>query len=242
MKYEGLTLLQADCVELALNDCFNKKSRPSYVKLLLLKVYVILGTRGNMGLLCIEPYTQWDMSPDESGPQQKIAIVSIFFTLETVELILSKFHCKRCGHCYKICNVNIQEQEIYSAASFLHTRPRRIRRLIKSDGLLPSPCPFLKSKNNCSIYPVRPMVCRSYPLIPYLTPEHDKELPVIGIVLCAGGLILFDKVKADSEKLRNILLGNDQLRVRFNKIASQHRQQVKEQIIVVSPKAYNFTP
>jgi len=45
------------------------------------------------------------------------------------------------------------------------------------------PCPFLTANNQCGIYNIRPLDCRSFPLIPVFNPEGtinfrvDKECP-----------------------------------------------------------------
>jgi Fe-S-cluster containining protein len=93
---------------------------------------------------------------------------------QILDLMISHYKCQCCGECCckyggeRDKGIVVSEKDIAAIAGFKKIRPRRIRRqYIKgqdSKMLLPKPCPFYKDKS-CQIYPVRPFICRYYPLI-----------------------------------------------------------------------------
>jgi len=98
------------------------------------------------------------------------------------------FKCERCGKC---CRgelrsaredyILILDEEVVQIASFLKVRPRKIKKLCRRNnkGLLtlPHPCPFYRDAPNpkCSIYSVRPLTCRYYPLYSVVAYEGLSE-------------------------------------------------------------------
>ena len=97
------------------------------------------------------------------------------------DLILGHFKCQRCGECCrqsggeKDKGIVVGEEDITAIAGFKKIRPRKIHRhYIKEQSgkmFLPKPCPFYKDKS-CQVYPVRPLICRSYPLIGIVHEEY----------------------------------------------------------------------
>jgi len=119
---------------------------------------------------------------DEANQKGYSVNLNIPATQETINLFFEKaFRCKRCGRCCRGDfhgarevqlkeGIPILDEEIIHIANFLKVRPRKIKRVCKRNsrgGLsLPYPCPFYRnaSKTNCSVYSVRPLTCRYYPL------------------------------------------------------------------------------
>ena len=101
------------------------------------------------------------------------------------------FKCKRCGRCCRDApaDVNAEEQQLIESKGFTDfldypdgTPQRFIKR--KSDGS----CLFLTKENKCSIYEVRPMICR---LAPFDVRDWDYEKNLIEVdfrpeLICDG--------------------------------------------------------
>ncbi len=86
--------------------------------------------------------------------------------------ILKKFQCQNCGNCCKFKGyVYINQKEIHAIADYLelfisdfitkYTIKEDNRYLISSPKFQPN-C-FLDTNNICTIYPVRPKACKTYP-------------------------------------------------------------------------------
>jgi len=146
---------------------------------------------------------------DQASQQGSSVNLNIPATKENISLFFDKvFKCKRCGRC---CRgdfpsageiqsrdaIPITDEEISRIANFLKVRPRRIKRLCKVNsqrGLsLPAPCPFYSNspRPGCSVYSVRPLACRTYPIYSvypiYSAAAHDifkenlNEKPLLSI-------------------------------------------------------------
>jgi len=96
-------------------------------------------------------------------------------------------YCERCGACCRKCtNVRLEVTDIARIAQYLrvpipefyvrYTRVHEEFFVIKKD----TPCMFLRGKNSCSIYPVRPEVCRVYPF--NQTPESVNLVSRCGVI------------------------------------------------------------
>lgn len=125
---------------------------------------------------------QLEVMIDEANQKGYSVNLNIPATREVINWFFEKvFRCKRCGRCCRgdfhgAREVQLKEaipildEEISRLANFLKVRPRKIKRLCKTNsrgGLsLPYPCPFYSAtpKPNCSVYSVRPLTCRYYPL------------------------------------------------------------------------------
>lgn len=105
--------------------------------------------------------------------------------------------CFRC--CQEVTRVRVMEDEITPIARYLKKDPKRIRREWR-DNPQPAghngeaiyhfsqPCQFL-TKEGCSIYPVRPRVCRLFPLYRKDPEPGEPYPPRISVVfnLCNAG-------------------------------------------------------
>lgn len=81
-------------------------------------------------------------------------------------------YCTRCGECCRTSNpIDFTKPELKAVADHLHTSYKQLKKKLKAhprgDGkiMVPGkPCPFLKGRNHCTIYDIRPAVCEYYPL------------------------------------------------------------------------------
>lgn len=85
---------------------------------------------------------------------------------------LQKGLCKRCGDCCRtICkSIAFSKEELKAVSKYLKIPYKKLKRKIRAIPLgsqifdVPGkPCPFLKGRNVCTIYEVRPIVCKIYP-------------------------------------------------------------------------------
>lgn len=76
--------------------------------------------------------------------------------------------CKRCGKCCEF-PVNVFDREILKISEYLKIPVEDFKKKYFQHGItrnyLKIPCPFLKDNNICTIYPVRPKLCREYPFV-----------------------------------------------------------------------------
>lgn len=82
--------------------------------------------------------------------------------------------CTRCGTCCRECHpIDFTKRELKIVADHLKTsykklkKKLRIRPLVGESGILAmpaKPCPFLNGENDCSVYAIRPISCKLYPL------------------------------------------------------------------------------
>jgi Fe-S-cluster containining protein len=87
---------------------------------------------------------------------------------EAHEEIFSKIDCTNCANCCKTLSPQIDQTDIERIASFLGiSEAEFIEKYLKIIGennyeMNSLPCPFLE-ENKCTIYDIRPTVCREYP-------------------------------------------------------------------------------
>jgi len=93
--------------------------------------------------------------------------------------------CVKCGECCRRSNpINFHKLELETIASFTKTTYKKLKKKIgavpRGDGTfdVAAPCPFLKG-NLCSIYPVRPIVCRAFPANVILLQLQEKGKEVL---------------------------------------------------------------
>lgn len=146
-------------------------------------------------------------------------------------LLLQHFRCKHCGTC---CGpiigdgVSVTNVEVAQIANFLHIRKRKITRRLQN-GNIKFPCEYLKN-NKCSIYPVRPLLCKLYPIIP-LNYLPEKGLMEAGIALiCESAKDLLIKWIEITSVMYQALQNNKQL--------EQLHLQLQTRIIKDSQKEY----
>ena len=79
--------------------------------------------------------------------------------------------CKQCGACCRDFSVIvIRKDEIQKLAKHFKISPSKLKRKYKMthkatyEWQFPgNPCPFLKGKNHCTIYDLRPLTCQVFP-------------------------------------------------------------------------------
>ena len=117
-----------------------------------------------------------------------------------------RFTCTQCGHC---CTgepgfVWVDDAEVQALAKFrgervgdftaAHTRPSRGRRTLreKPNG----DCVFWEAGRGCTVYPVRPVQCRTWPFWESNVSDPDKWAEVEAICPGSGGgaLIPVDEI------------------------------------------------
>ncbi len=109
-------------------------------------------------------------------------------TPENVRELLTYSECRRCGRCCISNPLNPEspgieafEDELKSIASHLNTTYEALKEKTEVGQVvsypyqvirlgftrwLPLPCPFFdKEQNECQVYPVRPVVCKTFPVI-----------------------------------------------------------------------------
>lgn len=94
--------------------------------------------------------------------------------MEVTELsrIQDKF-CKRCGNCCRESHpIDFRKEVLRAVAKSLGTSYKKLKKKLRAyprgeQSIIEvpgKPCPFLKGRNICTIYHLRPFVCRLYPL------------------------------------------------------------------------------
>lgn len=87
---------------------------------------------------------------------------------ESHQEVFSEIVCTDCGNCCKVISPTVSQTDIKRISSFLQISEEEfIETYLKTDDtneyeMNALPCPFLKD-NKCSIYEIRPTVCREYP-------------------------------------------------------------------------------
>lgn len=95
------------------------------------------------------------------------------------------FDCQACGHCCQNKDIQLNPYEVVRLADFLGLSTGRFLDKFIRPG---SPflffsgnndtCPFL-TEQGCSVHPVRPLVCRLYPLGKYLSGDRQEHFKCI---------------------------------------------------------------
>jgi Fe-S-cluster containining protein len=108
-------------------------------------------------------------------------------TAENVAEVLAYSECRRCGRCCrpnplnpKSPGVEVFEEELQAMAEYAHLPYQEVRQKTTRGNTtpyafqavklgftrwLPLPCPFYAAGAGCQAYPVRAVVCRTYPII-----------------------------------------------------------------------------
>jgi len=105
-----------------------------------------------------------------SGVTDSLFVSGIRWDRASVLGLLPLIDCASCGLCCKTCKpIVVQEYEIERIALHTGEQPRHMKaRLERLDSLrwsLPTPCPYQREDNSCSIHEVRMVVCKFYPLV-----------------------------------------------------------------------------
>jgi Fe-S-cluster containining protein len=122
---------------------------------------------------------------EESTLRRVIMSLSVLFPSE-MKTITSREEvaCARCGECCRHCSpIYIREKELTPFIEYLaeyHIYAKNNLCALPYDGegysLIASPCPFLDS-SNCKVYPVRPLVCRTFPYNLFKSPGSGYVVP-----------------------------------------------------------------
>ena len=85
--------------------------------------------------------------------------------------ILKKIKCKKCGWCCKnqsamLTMEDVKRLMVYFKCDYDQLSEKYLDKRMKIP-YLKSPCPFLDGENKCSIYHVRPKVCKIYPFVDF---------------------------------------------------------------------------
>jgi len=85
--------------------------------------------------------------------------------------ILKKIKCKRCGWCCKAQNAMLTIEDVKRLMTHLGYNYQKFHeKYLDKDMKIPylkSPCPFLDNENRCTIYNIRPKVCKIYPFVDF---------------------------------------------------------------------------
>ena len=113
----------------------------------------------------------------------------------TIFVMADRFiKCKRCGLCCsKHRNVFISKDEVRRIAKYLGISSSKFKARYGashvSRGLweIPgNPCPFLRGRNQCTIYDLRPNVCRAFPFASQLRAATSKNTTAITVIKRCG--------------------------------------------------------
>lgn len=123
--------------------------------------------------------------------------------------ILKKIKCKKCGWCCKAQNAMLTPDDIRRlCVQFKCNYEEFYERYLDKKMKIPylkSPCPFLDN-NKCSIYHLRPKVCKAYPFIDFLLVVKPCLLgeEILNIMIENGGSINENNDNGNNEKFNNI--------------------------------------
>lgn len=130
---------------------------------------------------------------DQMTPEQLKEFQKLYLSWEVIDWLnisvelIKKYGCHRCveGKCCTESVVEIRPNEVEFMASYLKLSPedflKKYTYLETGKPFLRAPCPFYKRGKKdsrypiCQIYPVRPLVCRVYPLTGLLTIRNIDE-------------------------------------------------------------------
>lgn len=125
---------------------------------------------------------------DALGKEDRSVHLPISPTPENILRLVSQSDCRRCGRCCMPNPLNpthpgveVFESEIRPIARHLHTSRKKIKsKTTRGKSIInpldptesemtrrfPLPCPFFISRSRqCHIYPVRPIICKTYPVL-----------------------------------------------------------------------------
>lgn len=95
---------------------------------------------------------------------------------DVMRRILWDFNCQNCGKCctgnfvynLRTSGVAVYPEEIEIIADYLKVSKKAIKKktiVIDTRRIFPTPCPlYIEGEKGCSVYAVRPKVCKLYPL------------------------------------------------------------------------------
>lgn len=136
-----------------------------------------------------------------SKPINGLSLKDIYHTFKLLNLPDFSFNCTQCGKCcYGPGNVYFTEKDLKNIKKYLKLDQSKwqiiFKKIIKkkSNGLYIhhsyDKCYFLNQKNQCIIYPVRPLQCRTFPFWPsnFSTSKELNDL----VHQCPGSNLIYD--------------------------------------------------
>ncbi len=122
--------------------------------------------------------------------------------------ILKKVKCKKCGWCCKAQNAMLTQDDVRRLCiHFKYSYEELYEKYLDNNLKIPylkSPCPFLNEENRCTIYHIRPKVCKTYPFIDFLMVVKPCLLgeEIFGMMIRNGDL--FKENKTDNQQLQKL--------------------------------------
>ena len=115
--------------------------------------------------------------------------------------VFAKTNCLACANCCKTTSPIFYQRDIERAATALKLKPGTFIQeylFMDEEGdfvLKTAPCPFLNSKNYCSIYEDRPTACREYPHTNRKKMIQILDLTYRNTLVCPAVLEIVEEVK-----------------------------------------------
>jgi len=118
----------------------------------------------------LKMFNPWLITADEIDRASR-SMVAIYEPELSAMFALQRKYCTQCGECCRRCSpIEVTLDEVHQIANHLNISPKRLRNKVKgktdkkgSLHIRGHPCPFLKG-DDCSIYQVRPGVCKAFPI------------------------------------------------------------------------------
>ncbi len=131
--------------------------------------------------------------------------------------ILKKVKCKKCGWCCKAQNAMLTREDLKRLMTYLRYDYQEFYEKFLDKTMkipyLKSPCPFLNNENKCTIYHIRPKVCKIYPFIDFFVVVKPCMLgeEIKNIMIKNQSLFREDYNKRDNNHLEELY--NDRLKI-----------------------------
>ena len=124
--------------------------------------------------------------------EAKTAIFGIPFSLELVLKLSELINCRRCVKCCKeVREVYVADSDVERIAEYINSTQEVVRGMMHIDDkeLMHMPCPFFKD-DKCSIYPVKPISCKIYPMFRFVDDVFYTEPKLAMSLRCQASIEL----------------------------------------------------
>lgn len=127
-------------------------------------------------------------------PKGNTAVLPIPYNAYQAYKIAARLECEQCGKCEKgATGIRFMDWEIPDIANYVNKRKRYVSRMLDDNGMMCAPCKFLDmKKHKCTIYPVRPIVCRIYPMC---VVTYEKKQYMAVTTICEPARIMLERLK-----------------------------------------------